>query len=359
MPPSKSTNGLPMVNHNIPARILVLDPALGLLDEAEVSRRLRSHLDKIYEDQLAEPPRASIGRIQRRTTAYVSRKRYALRLHDLKEADRAPIAALARHGAALAGPQNEHQSDVLFSQLHDASPWMADLSTFLMKRARLHYRSGGQGFRIPPLILVGEAGLGKSWYARELARLSGLPFHELDAGAAGAAFRITGVEKGWVTSHPGLPVQTLLTRQIANPVIVVNEVDKCGVLSGKHIGDTSLTTALLPLLEPSTAKMFECPCLRFRIDLSHVNWVLTANVLDLVPPTLRDRCEVFHIPPLTPDQILGFFNKFAVDVEEDDLKQATRTFIREMAQRPRGISLRRVQSLINDLKAGDSDPALH
>ena len=51
--------------------------------------------------------------------------------------------------------------------------------------------------------------------------------------------------------------ETLLSRRIANPVIVINEVDKCGSMRGTHVADTSLTTALLPLLEPSTAKMFE------------------------------------------------------------------------------------------------------
>lgn len=81
---------------------------------------------------------------------------------------------------------------------------------------------GGRGFALPPVILVGPPGIGKSHFARRLAELAMLPIRMIDVGGGSAGFRISGTEKGWSSEQPGLPVETVLATRIANPVMVVD-----------------------------------------------------------------------------------------------------------------------------------------
>ena len=141
-----------------------------------------------------------------------------------------------------------------------------------------HIRAGGRGLRFPPVILDGPPGVGKTHFARRLAAHAGTTCRVIDAGAASAAFRIAGVERGWSTEAPGIPVQEMLATGITNPVIVVDEIDKAAEAEFSGSGfRTSLVAALLGLLEPDSAKGWECLCFRLTFDMSRICWVLTSN----------------------------------------------------------------------------------
>ncbi|MEX1663838.1 AAA family ATPase, partial [Thioclava sp. 15-R06ZXC-3] len=79
-----------------------------------------------------------------------------------------------------------------------------EVSTWIMHQMLQHVASGGRGLTLPPVILVGPPGIGKSHYARKLAELAGLPVRMIDVGAGSAGFRISGTEKGWATAQSGL-----------------------------------------------------------------------------------------------------------------------------------------------------------
>jgi ATP-dependent Lon protease len=205
------------------------------------------------------------------------------------------------------------------------------------------------GLSIPPLILVGGPGNGKSWYAHLLGEITDVPVREIDVGGGSAGFRIAGLEKGWASAAAGIPVETVLAHRMANPVFVVNEVDKAGEKVGSTSGGvTSLTTSLLQLLESETAARFECSAYRVRFDLSQAGWILTANDLVSVPEPLRDRCHVFRMPEVTP-QIAGqmfdtLLRECDAEVDEDTCNLAREAVI-DAAGRGH-VSLRQIRRIL-------------
>ncbi|MFX0547337.1 AAA family ATPase [Roseovarius sp. S1116L3] len=280
-------------------------------------------------------------------------------LSRVPEKEQQDLIALARIGGRLVGPTTLHEVDVLAARLHEESPWMAEVTTFLMHHMRSYVRSGGVGLHLPPIILAGPPGVGKSWFARSIAEAAALPMHLIDVGAGTAAFRIAGTEKGWGTAQPGLPVETILQTHVANPLMVVDEIDKAGTITSAKGASSSLTAALLGLLDLGTAPKFECVATRVRFDMSRVIWVLTANDADLIPAPLRDRCRVFHMPSVTPDMALTFFDRLARDIcDADGLKSAARAFVARQARLGR-ISLRQIARLVETLRSSDDGEPVH
>lgn len=266
-------------------------------------------------------------------------------LTSVKDEDRTAITALAQEGGKLGGPGTEDDVYRLAATLHAESPWMRDLSAWVMKQLLRHLETGGYGFALPPVILAGPPGIGKSHFARTLAKLAEVPVRMIDVGGGSAGFRIAGTEKGWGTAQAGIPVETLLASKVANPIMVVDEIDKAGTTYRMSGASSSLTTSLLQLLEPGTARHFECPYFRVPFDMSRVVWIMTANDVDLIPPPLRDRSRLFVLPPLSAKDAVAHFDRLTGGRDIDDHVKQCRDFISEMCYRPAGISLRQIQQL--------------
>lgn len=269
----------------------------------------------------------------------------------MKVEARPAVIALAREGARLSGPSCEHDVHQLAAALHAESPWMRDVSAWIMTQMLLHVAGGGHGLSFPPFILAGALGVGKSHYARTLARLAGVPARMIDVGGGSAGFRISGTEKGWSTEQPGIPVETILATRIANPVIIVDEIDKATTTYGTRGASSSLTTSLLQMLEGTTAAHFECLFYRLPFNMSRVVWVLIANDADLIPAPLRDRSRVFHIPKLSVIDAVAYFDRLTACNEPKQEHDRCRDFIAAMCARPDGISLRQIGQLAGALAA--------
>jgi hypothetical protein len=263
----------------------------------------------------------------------------------LKAEDRSLITALAQEGGKLGGPGTEDDVYQLVATLHAESPWMRDVSAWAMRHMLRHLGSGGYGFALPPVILAGPPGIGKSHYARTLAKLAEVPVRMIDVGGGSAGFRIAGTEKGWGTAQAGIPVETLLSSKVANPILVVDEIDKAGTTFSTKGTSSSLTTSMLQMLEPTSARHFECPYFRVPFDMSRVVWIMTANEVERIPAPLRDRTRLFVLPPLSAHDAVAHFDRLTSGCESDDHVRQCRDFITEMCGRPAGISLRQIQQL--------------
>ena len=280
-------------------------------------------------------------------------------LKDLKSEHHAALMRLIRNQAVILAPRTDQEVDELFADIHAEAPWFAEVSTFLMHRVRADVAAGRPGFCPPPMVLVGRPGDGKSLYARRLAQRLTLPYRQIDVGSGTAGFRISGLKRGWASAMPGTPVETIVATGVANPAMIVDEVDKAGSLEFNHTDQsTSITRSLLQVLEPQKAANFDCPFYHVRFDLRTVVRILTANSAANMPDPLRDRCRVFHIQPPTPAQIFASYDRLSARLD-DDLCEIGRRIILQRLKTVKGFNLRAMHRLIDTLNSRFEDPRLH
>ena len=153
-------------------------------------------------------------------------------------------------------------------------------------------------FRMTPLLLLGDPGIGKTYLAMQLAQALGVNMEKLSAGGAQGGFQLTGSHNSWTGARPGALFTLLAECQFATPVVVIDEVDK--------IRDSQypVLPVLLDLFEPQTARCFKDEFFEMQFDASRIIFVLTANSLEGVPAPLLSRLEVFDIPRPEPAQRL-------------------------------------------------------
>ncbi len=150
---------------------------------------------------------------------------------------------------------------------------------------------GRQTVRLRPLVLVGEPGGGKSRFGRRLAEVLGLGCWRTDASRSdGATFG--GTDKRWHTAEPCHPFLAVARFAQANPIVLIDELEKAGTRSDYG----RFWDSLLGFLEPETAARYPDPAMQVTLDLSQVSYVATANSLDPLPAPLRDRFRIINFP---------------------------------------------------------------
>ncbi len=173
-------------------------------------------------------------------------------------------------GVRLVAPETVHWVDEVVSALHEEMPWMAPATQEVWYALR-YSATNGDPIRLPPLLLSGSPGIGKSVWARRLSELLHIPRCEIDASIGGVGFSVTGVERGWSSAQPGRPLETILQHQVGNPLVVVDEICKSQSATTEKGANHSFADSLLNLLEPATSVAWACPFFRTRIDMSHIS----------------------------------------------------------------------------------------
>jgi hypothetical protein len=226
------------------------------------------------------------------------------------------FAALREPVAVLGLPPAKNIKMVL-EKLTSEFPWAADavarIDDLLIPAALL----GSNELWLPPVLLVGSPGSGKSRFARRVAELLTLPFMPVPCGGAADSQLLVGTTRGWATGAPSPVLKLLLDRRSASAFVLLDELDK-GLSRGSTASNAvPLASAILSMIEPETARRWRDGFLQAQCDISRVVFWATANQISGMPKPLLSRFELVHIPLPAPDHLQALADSVTTELEQE------------------------------------------
>ena len=303
--------------------------------------------DRLYPNTIADFPERLEAELRWRPRpdgpARVVIERWTIDRHD----DRLNKYRILSEPVPLAG--GDRDIDAFVRQLEAEFPWMAQVTERIADDFALCSLAAEPWLHFRPLLLVGPPGTGKSRFARRLAELIRTGYRVIGAGSSSDDRDLTGTSHGWSNREPGAIPRLMVTCGTANPVVLIDELDKSG--GSEKNGDIRQT--LLAMLEPETAKSWFDECLQASCDLSAVSWIATANSLEPISAPLRSRFSIARIGLPGPESITAILDGMRRDIAEElCLDQAVLPELDPLARRHlteaigHGRSLREIRSAL-------------
>lgn len=234
---------------------------------------------------------------------------YATRLTENRRSDggenaqRARIAAESLLNTGTTRPFSQYAAD--WSQELDRMcvehPNFEEVIEMNVRPSMAVLAAGGQ-VRAAPILIYGDPGVGKSYFAQQIAKILRSPFAKVDMASAQSRSSLTGSSAFWANTDPGRVFNTLIfgtggTPATIDPILFLDEVDKVSADRYDPLG------GLYSLLEVESAKQFEDESYPgLALNASFIRWILAANDSAKISAPIRSRCQEFLIPPLTDSQ---------------------------------------------------------
>ena len=223
-----------------------------------------------------------VGDVEKRLDKLPAREHESLRATYERMLEKGPERFQVKPGGL---PAMEH--------LYDEMPNFNEVLDDVRRQLAL-CQDSRDALEITPMLLLGPPGIGKTHFAREIAQLLGTGLGFISMSSLTAGWVLSGASSQWKGARPGKVFETLVDGAYANPVMVVDEIDKA---RAEHAYDP--LGALYSLLEHDTASTFTDEFAEVAIDASQVIWVATANDERAIPEPILNRMNVFEVQ--TPD----------------------------------------------------------
>lgn len=216
-----------------------LRPKATLVEEADDLDDNEETLPSLDADPIVKLGSNDHDRIKRRAIRLLERRKSASGPDHLKKEGRDRLE-VPKDGAMLIAIPSEHRADELAAELHAEMPWMTPATEIVWQAMRRSVHKGWPGLQLPSLLLDGPPGIGKSHWARCLGDVLTVLTTIVEATGENASFGVVGCQRGWGTASPGRLIETVLRTCIANPVMVIDEVEKAGTATSTRGSPSAL-----------------------------------------------------------------------------------------------------------------------
>lgn len=211
---------------------------------------------------------------------------------------------LKRELRVLADEQNNKPlacvDDHVLSDVEDLKakfPNFSGVIEHIRKALQITMRSQSKKINLQPILLIGPPGLGKTRFLTELGNVLRTGLFNIDMSTVSAGFVLSGNSSQWGNSKPGFVSDSMRKSEVANPLMLVDEIDKA---KGDSRHDP--LSSFYGLLQDHSAVRFVDEFLGIPFDCSHINWVASANYIERIEPAILSRMKVMQIDFPTPEQ---------------------------------------------------------
>jgi len=237
--------------------------------------------------------------------------------------------------------------------LSEEFPWAVDAIGIIMNDLFARRRHGVVRLGMAPVLLIGPPGTGKTHFAQRLSDLLGTPNTVINLAGMSDVKMLKGVTRGWAENRPSRMVEFIRQTRVANPLFVLDEIDKAG--AGTSNGGNP-QEALLDLLEPGNARRYQDIYLMAECDLSHCLYLATGNSLERVPAPLRSRLRPVIFPPPGPEHAEVLIQGILRDMARSwGLPDGALTLPPSRAGLLRGLSPREMRRALLDIFGSDAE----
>lgn len=232
----------------------------------------------------------------------------------------------------------------LISALRSTFPNFSNVIDLIEGAAALSHLTNTSHFYFPPLLLVGPPGVGKTVFCQTIGKIANIDFKRIDIGMYSTSASLVGLSFTWSTGQCGEIFNNLVNCDHANPIIMLDEIDKA-----RGNSNAPIDPALLCLLERENAKHFKDEGILLSIDASHINWVATANHIDWISDAVLSRLTIAEVSPPTIAQCeqiaVNIYNSIRKEYSwgdkfDQDIKPSVLEILRTMSPREIGNQLR-------------------
>ncbi|PPC84851.1 MAG: hypothetical protein CTY35_00580 [Methylotenera sp.] len=215
------------------------------------------------------------------------------------------------------GPYRKYSKTPMVNALDDLAerfPNFEQVIAHIVRQISLSNLSSNSIMMLSPILLYGAPGLGKTRFVRELANLMQMEFGKINCGAVTAGWVISGSSTSWQEGRPGMVHTTMRDGTTANPIIMLDEIDKLS-------GDSRFNAfgSLYELLEDTTAREFTDEAVMIPIDCSKVSWIATANDTSVIPEAILSRMKMIEVFAPDKTQIKSTIRSIMHDIIQENI----------------------------------------